>query len=209
MSESESPIAKHRRDALSLAMALLCSAVLAVVVGGGAFIWNQLEQTKADNAALASQVRSLGGQPVAEGKPGDQGKTGPAGQTGPQGPVGPQGPPGVAGRNGVTPPCALLLGGCQGAAGKNGTNGQPGPVGPAGADGKEGPPGKDGQPGADSTVPGPTGPTGPTGPAGPTGPQGPDSSAAKCAEMNGELRKLTVTTTDPVTQAQILVCVLP
>lgn len=60
--------------------------------------------------------------------------------------------------------------------------------------------------GADSTVPGPVGPPGSPGPQGSAGP---DSSAAKCAEMNGVLRELTVTTTDPVTQAKVLVCVLP
>jgi hypothetical protein len=59
--------------------------------------------------------------------------------------------------------------------------------------------------GADSTVPGPTGPPGPQGDRGPAGP---DSSAARCAELGGELRELTVTTTDPITQAKILVCVL-
>lgn len=62
--------------------------------------------------------------------------------------------------------------------------------------------------GADSTVPGPTGPTGPQGATGDQGPAGPDSSAAKCAAMTGELQELTVTTTDPLTQVKILVCVL-
>jgi hypothetical protein len=59
--------------------------------------------------------------------------------------------------------------------------------------------GKDGEPGADSTIPGPIGPTGPA---------GPDSSAEKCASLSGELQELTVTTTDPLTQVKVLVCVL-
>lgn len=56
---------------------------------------------------------------------------------------------------------------------------------------------------------GDTGPIGPPGSPGPQGSAGPDSSAAKCADLNGVLRELTVTTTDPVTQAKVLVCVLP
>lgn len=68
--------------------------------------------------------------------------------------------------------------------------------------------------GADSTVPGPTGAKGDKGDpgekgdTGATGAAGPDASAEKCAAMSGELQELTVTTTDPLTQAKILVCVL-
>lgn len=62
--------------------------------------------------------------------------------------------------------------------------------------GKDGAPG---QPGADSTVPGPPGPE---------GSPGPDSSVAKCASLNGELKKITVQT-PTLEPADILVCVLP
>ncbi|MFC5268477.1 hypothetical protein ACFPJ1_40765 [Kribbella qitaiheensis] len=62
--------------------------------------------------------------------------------------------------------------------------------------------------GADSTVPGPKGEQGDKGAKGDPGEPGPDTSAVKCASMSGELQELTVTTTDPLTQAKILVCVL-
>jgi hypothetical protein len=174
---SESPTTKHRRDATAVALALLCSAVLAVVVGAGAFFWQQLEQSKADNAALANQVKSLGGTPVVEAKPGARGDPGVAGSQGPQGQQGipglrgPQGPIGVTGRS---PACLLEPSRCvgpKGATGGTGVAGAQGPqgdTGPGGAKGDTGPAGTDGKPGADGAV-GPTGPTGPTGPQGDTG----------------------------------------
>jgi hypothetical protein len=149
---SESQNTKHRRDAGILGLALLCSVVLAVVVGAGAFFWQELEQSKTDNAALAKQVRSLGGQPVAEGKPGESGKTGPPGPPGQQGIPGRDG---RAGKDGTTPPCLLSANRCVGAAGANGLDGKVGPTGPtgptgsAGVDGKDGLPGEDGAPGKD------------------------------------------------------------
>ena len=158
---TESPTVKHRRDASAVALALLCSAVLAVVVGAGAFFWQQLDQSRADNAALADQVRSLGGQPVAEGKPGargDQGPPGPQGQQGIQGPPGIQGPRGPIGITGQSPACLLEPARCvgpKGAAGQNGTQGSQGEPGATGKTGDQGIPGvagKDGtngQPGAD------------------------------------------------------------
>jgi hypothetical protein len=142
---SESQNTKHRRDVGILALALLCSAVLAVVVGGGAFIWQELEESKADNAALAKQVRSLGGQPVAEGKPGESGKDGPPG---PQGIPGRDGAPG---KDGATPPCLLSANRCVGPSGAPGLVGKTGPAGTNGKDGAAGEPGKDGAPGADGT----------------------------------------------------------
>ena len=160
---TESPTVKHRRDASTVALALLCSMVLAVVVGAGAFFWQQLDQSRADNAALADQVRSLGGQPVAEGKPGargDQGPPGPQGQQGIQGPPGIQGPRGPIGITGQSPACLLEPARCvgpkgaagqdgaQGSQGEPGVDGKTGDQGPAGVAGKDG---ADGKPGADGT----------------------------------------------------------
>ena len=60
----ESLTTKHRRDLLVVVLALFCSVALAAVVGLGSFFWNEIEQTRADNAALADQVKALGGTPV-------------------------------------------------------------------------------------------------------------------------------------------------
>lgn len=164
---SESQNTKHRRDAGILALSLLCSLVLAVVVGGGAFFWQQLERSRADNAALAKQVRSLGGQPVAEGKPGQSGKDGPPG------PPGTPGRDGRPGKDGTTPPCLLSANRCVGPAGPPGAIGKTGPVGPAGKDGAPGEPGKDGAPGKEG-LPGKDGVDGADGKDGAPGQPGAD-----------------------------------
>jgi hypothetical protein len=165
---------RHRKDAASVILAVVVSLLVAGFIGGGAIFWKQLEQSQKNQDALANQVKALGGTPVVEpkaGAPGSQGPPGVPGRTGATGPPGvrgPQGPPGAAGKNGVTPPCALLLGGCVGPSGKNGTNGQAGTDGVNGKDGQTGPAGPagaDGKPGA-------AGPQGPAGAAGPTGAQG-------------------------------------
>jgi len=95
--------------------------------------------------ALAKQVQSLGGTPVA-GQPGSRGEPGKTG-VGAQGPSGPPGPAGAPGKDAptITP--------------------SPGPTGPAGPAGV---------PGADSTVPGPTGPAGQAGADGAAGADGKD-----------------------------------
>lgn len=154
---------KRKRDLHVVLLALFSSAILALIVGGGALFWSQLEQTKQDNAALANQVRSLGGQPVAEGKPGDEGPPGPQGPPGSQGSPGPQGPPGAPGKQGPigvtgqSPRCLLEPSRCvgpkgaSGADGKDGSVGKIGPQGPAGKDGTDGVDGKDGAPGKDGT----------------------------------------------------------
>lgn len=82
------------------------------------------------------------GIPGIQGVPGPQGIQGPQGR---QGPTGPQGPPGATGKNGVTPPCQLLLGGCQGADGKQGDKGDKGDKG----DSIKGDPGTNGTNGSD------------------------------------------------------------
>jgi hypothetical protein len=163
--------AKHRRDFMPAALAVLCSVILALVVGGGSFFWNELEQTRTDNAALANQVRSLGGQPVAEGKPGDQGAPGAQGPTGPQGIQGPPGAPGKQGPIGITgqsPQCLLQPTRCVGVSGSKGVAGERGPAGPQGSQGEPGPAGAQGD----------QGPAGSQGEQGIQGTQGGDGADA-------------------------------
>ena len=149
------PEGNHRHNPISaIVLAVVCSIVLAALVGGGAFFWNELEQTRADNAALAAQVRSLGGKPVAEGKPGARGDQGPQGPQGIQGPIGPQGPPGPIGITGQSPRCLLEPTRCvgpKGAAGSDGEQGTQGPKGDTGATGETGPQGLAGVDGKDGT----------------------------------------------------------
>lgn len=164
MSDPEHVKPRHELKALLLAVA--ASLGLAVFVGTAAFFWTELQQTRNDNAALANQVRSLGGQPVAEGKPGDKGPPGPQG---PQGLPGPQGPPGAPGRQGPigitgqSPQCLLEPTKC---VGPKGAPGSPGSPGSPGADGKDGTAGKTGLPG-------------PAGPAGKDGTNGVDGAPGK------------------------------
>lgn len=148
---------------------LLGLAALAAFIGF--LVWTQtslrsigdeLQQSKADNAALAEQVRSLGGQPVAEAKPGERGDRGPQGI---QGPPGPQGPPGITGPQGPigitgqSPQCLLEPSKCVGPKGAAGVQGPEGPQGDTGPQGETGPQG-------------PAGPQGDPGTTGPAGPQG-------------------------------------
>lgn len=142
---------RHRGDVLAVAGALLAGALLAWLVLTVQGLVHDLEASKEANAALAQQVRELGGKPVA----GAPGGAGPRGPRGPAGPTGRQGPEGERGP--------------VGSAGKVGDRGDSGPAGEAGA------PGSDGQPGADGRAgdPGPAGPQGGPGPAGPPGVQGP------------------------------------
>lgn len=123
---------------------------ICLVAGMAVLVWillamNSIHQQLADSNeardALARQVKSLGGIPVA-GPPGSRGAPG---LVGPTGPPGPSGAPGKNGSRGVP--------------GSPGTNGSPGATGPTGAAGTDG---KDGSQG-------PTGPTGPTGAIGPAG----------------------------------------
>lgn len=168
---SDSQHVKPRHELKALLLAVAASLALALFVGTAAFFWNQLEQTRQDNAALANQVRSLGGQPVAEGKPGDEGPPGPQGPQGIQGSPGPQGPPGAPGKQGPigitgqSPRCLLEPSKCVGAPGS------PGEDGKAGADGKTGPAGPQGEPGPAGEA-GPQGPAGPQGDPGAAGPAG-------------------------------------
>lgn len=127
-----------------------------------------LRDERAYNRALAQQVESLGGTPVAgpsgspgqpgeKGDKGDKGDPGEAGSPAPTltpspGPSGPSGPSGLPGKPGDT------------VTGPPGASGEPGAVGATGPAGPSGPAGEKGD----------TGDTGPTGPAGPAGPNCPD-----------------------------------
>lgn len=145
--------------------AVVVIAVLSWVQFSIRSLGNELEQAGADNAALADQVRSLGGQPVAEGKPGERGDVGPQGPRGPQGPPGIQGPRGPIGVAGQSPACLLEPTRCVGPKGAAGTDGKPGEAGAQGPQGEPGPAGEKGDQG-------PAGPQGDPGAAGPAGPQG-------------------------------------
>lgn len=158
----------------------------------------------------AKEIVDRPGPPGRQGETGARGPMGPAGEQGPRGPQGVAGPAGPRGPQGVAGPppgCALLSSGCvgqtgpTGATGATGATGEAGPKGATGERGLEGPIGQAGESG-------PMGPQGPQGERGPQGIPGPDSSVAKCAELNGELKKVTVQTPtlEPI---DVLVCVLP
>lgn len=174
-----------------------------------------VQAAKVLGPGVCQQAKEIAERPVQgpQGEPGARGPAGPQGERGPRGLPGPAGPRGPQGVAGPPPGCALLSTGCVGAAG------QTGPAGPAGAtgpQGEQGPKGEQGEQGPEGPIgqageSGPMGPAGPQGPKGEQGPQGipgPDSSVAKCAELNGELKKLTVQT-PTLEPADILVCVLP
>lgn len=143
--------ADRRKDVLAVLLAVALSVLLAGVVGGGALLWRELEQVKADRVALAEQVRQLGGKPVVEPKPGDRGDRGLKGDKGDKGD---RGLPGSPGRAGPTPPCMLVSTKCQGRPGipgKTGADGTDGVDGQDGADGTDGVDGVDGKDGVDGT----------------------------------------------------------
>lgn len=124
---------------------------------------SELDDARADRDALATQVRQLGGTPVAgtPGKDGAQGLPGRDGANGVDGSPGPSGAPGATGKTGAT--------GAPGAAGKTGA------VGTDGKDGAQGTPG-------DVGPTGPPGPTGPAGPQGETGPKGDTGDVVQCPD---------------------------
>lgn len=124
--------------------------VIALVMGAllGALGYVDLRH---DNAALAQQVRQLGGVPLKSPRPGPPGEQGPPGETGRQGVPGEGGAPGRRGAPGKTGPSGAV--GASGAPGKDGAEGPQGPPGPAGPKGD----------------PGERGPSGPPGPTCPSG----------------------------------------
>lgn len=145
----------RRGDVLGVATAILIGAALAWIILGIQALNHDLRVERAANAALAQQVRDLGGKPVAgpKGEPGES-VTGPKGDKGDPGSTGPSGPPGPSGSPGT-----------DGTDGSNGTAGQPGAVGATGPAGPAGPAGPQGEQG-------PKGDTGEQGPAGPSCPDG-------------------------------------
>lgn len=104
----------------------------------------ELKRSEVALAALDSQVRELGGEPVVS--PQDLADDGTVLIPGPRGAAGQDGADGRPGRDGID--------GAPGATGDRGEPGQTGATGATGAAGEAGQPGQDGQPGAD----GPPGP---------------------------------------------------
>jgi hypothetical protein len=145
----------RRGDVLVITMAIAMGSALAWILLSVQDLTHELEDANSARDALAAQVQSLGGKPVA-GPPGSRGAPGPAvtGPPGPQGEPGPTGPAGPAGPPGPTGPS-----GKRGEDGNDGTTGSAGETGAAGAVGATGPVG-------------PAGPPGPQGEPGPAGPQG-------------------------------------
>jgi hypothetical protein len=187
----------------------------------------QGEASSANHAvsALASQVRGLGGTPVATSSavPGKQGERGP-------GPTDAQIAVAVndycalhdncAGTPSKTQVTAAVHAFCSAGACR-GSSGTPGPEGRPGASGSSGASGAPGQPGASGAAgPGPTddqiaaavaayctahgnctGPAGPTGSAGPTGPTGPAGRGVASIDCKGlGLDQLTIHYDDGTTQ---------
>lgn len=151
----------RRGDALAVGIAVAVGILFAWIVLSIQGMAHNLEEKDTTIAALAQQVRELGGKPVAgprgsQGEPGES-VTGPQGQPGATGPSGPPGPPGAAGKDGAV-----------GASGAPGAVGAVGPTGPAGQQGVQGEAGPHGPQGEQ----GPKGDTGERGPAGPACPDG-------------------------------------
>lgn len=170
---TETQHTRQRRDLGVVVYAVLASVIVALFVGGWVFLWQELQQTKDDNKALRSQVISMGGQPVAEGKPGARGDQGPVGPSGPQGLPGIPGKQGPIGVTGKSPQCLLMPSRC---VGPKGATGSPGPDGKSGATGTQGPPGEPGATGAkgDQGVAGTDGKDGTPGTDGKPGADGKD-----------------------------------
>jgi hypothetical protein len=151
-------------------------------------------------AALATQVRGLGGVPVVQPPPGPPGAPGLPGPPGPAGPPGPRGPAGPSG-----------LPGDDGPAGSPGPRGGPGPAGQDGQPGQDGAPGTPGEPGTPG-APGEAGPPGPQGQPGDPGQPGQDGrdgrgiAGISDVEQDGATCRITVTFTDSTTQDLVWTC---
>jgi hypothetical protein len=140
-------------------------AIVAVAAFAGLAIWLQglsrdLRVSNEARDALARQVQSLGGKPVAgppgsRGEPGqsvvgpkgDKGEKGDQGEPGPTGPPGKDGEDGTDGADGVGQTGATGVPGADGTAGPAGPQGEPGPPGPQGEPGPAGQDGADGRDG--------------------------------------------------------------
>jgi hypothetical protein len=156
----------RRGDLLAVTAAIVLGAALAWILLSVQALNDDLRAANQARDALAAQVQSLGGKPVA-GPPGSRGEpgpsvTGPAGERGEAGSTGPSGPPGAPGKSGAP--------GSPGASGEPGAVGATGPAGPS-VIGPTGPPGEPGATGSQGER-GEKGDTGPEGPAGPSCPDG-------------------------------------
>jgi hypothetical protein len=135
----------RRGDSLALFAAVILGVALAWILLAVQGLQEELRTSNDARDALARQVQSLGGTPVA-GPPGSRGEPGKSviGARGPSGPPGPSGKPA---------PTLTSSPGPSGPAGPSGAPGAdstvPGPVGPTGSAGQDGADGAAGQDGAD------------------------------------------------------------
>jgi Collagen triple helix repeat (20 copies) len=143
---------------------------LTVAAAFGAFSWGavtvhdlseDLDQANEQRDALAEQVRSLGGTPVAgpkgsDGRNGSDGRDGKDGQDGADGDKGDTGPAGKSGQDGSdgTDGAVGAKGdqGPKGDKGEQGDKGDPGEKGDPGPQGEQGPKGEPGADGADGVI---------------------------------------------------------
>jgi hypothetical protein len=137
----------RRGDSLALFAAVALGVALAWILLSVQGLQDELRTSNDARDALAKQVQSLGGTPVA-GPPGSRGEPGKT-VIGARGPTGPSGPPGEPAPT-ITP--------SPGPGGPPGPSGAPGadstvagPTGPAGASGAPGQNGQDGKDGSDGT----------------------------------------------------------
>lgn len=134
------PAAADAVDRRGRRLVVVLGVLTALLIAGGlAGFFIDRSQRIADVAALAQQVRDLGGTPVVQ-------PPAVAGPTGPTGPAGRDGTDGRDGRDGTSPPCLSEPPQCRGANGDPGTDGQDGQNGADGADGRDGQDGVDGKP---------------------------------------------------------------
>ena len=135
----------RRGDSLALFAAVILGVALAWILLAVQGLQEELRTSNDARDALARQMQSLGGTPVA-GPPGSRGEPGKSviGARGPSGPPGPSGKPA---------PTLTPSPGPSGPAGPSGAPGAdstvPGPVGPTGPAGQDGADGAAGQDGAD------------------------------------------------------------
>lgn len=136
---------RRRGNWLSVVAAVFAAAALGAVLTGFLVLSRDLSEANTARDALARQVQSLGGTPVA-GPPGSRGEPGKT-------VIGASGPPGPSGAPGKAAPTITPSPGPTGAAGAAGLPGAdstvPGPAGATGAAGASGAPGQNGQDGSD------------------------------------------------------------
>jgi len=142
------PAAADAVDRRGRRLVVVLGVLTALLIAGGlaTYLIDRAQRID-DVAALAQQVRELGGTPVVQAPsiPGPEGRPGRDGRDGVDG---------RDGKDGVTPACVTEPSQCRGESGAPGTpgqNGQPGKDGADGKDGRDGTNGVDGQPPASWT----------------------------------------------------------